>query len=64
MNRGGNKFINSKNAHIGSMQNTSNSIGRDSLKSAGGVAAFEAKMGTGMAAAGAQNTMAGLINQQ
>jgi len=62
MHRGTNKFINSKNANIGSMQNTSNSIGRDSLKSAGGVAAFEAKMGTG--GGGGHHTMAGLMNQQ
>ena len=77
VNRGGNKYINSKNANIGKGQfvggplhqnsHQSNSLGRDSLKSAGGIVNFDQSVGSGIS--GSQGpvphgTMVGLISQQ
>lgn len=58
VNRGGNKYINSKNANPGKGQfaggplhqssHQSNSLGRDSLKSAGGIVNFDQSIGSGI----------------
>jgi hypothetical protein len=69
--------MNSKNANLGGAQtgggplhqtsHQSNSLGRDSLKSAGGIVNFDQAIGSGIAGGqgpGQQKTMAGRINQQ
>lgn len=58
VSRGGNKYINSKNANQGKGQfaggplhqssHQSNSLGRDSLKSAGGIVNFDQSIGSGI----------------
>ena len=75
VNRGGNKYMNSKNANLGSAQpgggplhqtsHQSNSLGRDSLKSAGGIVNFDQSIGSGIAGSqpGQPNAMPGLVNQ-
>lgn len=75
VNRGGNKYINSKNANAGKgqfgggahHQNThqSNSLGRDSLKSGGGLVNFDQSVGSGISGSqGPVPHVVGLVSQQ